>query len=250
MFDSWSPDRRLREARQRTDRLVDECTNLIWTQANISKFVFRSALTEQVTHSRAAIAFRALQHDLVSHAIVRLCAIWDRPSQDKVSIPTILALMESSAVRGLWIGELIHYWKTQRIHMVDEEAWPGAHAEVEAHLRERSVRDFVPRAANAFLTAENRTRRLMASDRLGAAKQRRNRHLAHNLTLKDDSAVRMVRYEDLTGLLIPAVCVVGRLHSAINGSSMDFRGCFRQSRKAVAELWDNTIVKLPPRRVT
>ena len=132
--------------------------------------------------------------------------------------------------------------------MIGHEAWPGAHAMTERHIQEQNVREFVPKTAYAFLSAEARAKALIASDQLRAAKRRRDRHLAHNLTLEAAPDERGVRYGDLAALLLPAVFVVRRLNLALNGSDMDFRASFRQARRSVAELWDNTKVNISSRR--
>lgn len=245
---SWTDERRLAEAKQRTDRLVAECTNLIWTHQNIRKLVMSPAVASQIPSSYAAHAFTSLQHDLVGLAIVRLCAMWDSPALGRASIPSVLKLMEPAGVRELWIGEWIAYWNSGSIHTIGPEAWPGAHATSERSLQQWNVREFVPKTAYAFLSAARRAEALITSDQLRAAKRRRDRHLAHNLTLEAASDERGVRYGDLSALLLPTVFVVRRLQLALNGSDMDFRASFRQARTSVAELWDNTTVHISSHR--
>ena len=84
-FAPWTDERRLEQAKQRTDRLVTECTNLIWTHQNIRKLVMSPAVASQIPRSYAAHAFTSFQHDLVGLEIVRLCAIWDRARRTRLA---------------------------------------------------------------------------------------------------------------------------------------------------------------------
>jgi hypothetical protein len=61
-------------------------------EANV-KIIYSPRLISQIPVSYAAHAFNQFQSSMHLFEIVRLCALWDKPREDRESIPTIICLV-------------------------------------------------------------------------------------------------------------------------------------------------------------
>lgn len=98
-FERMSPSDRVDQARLKSEQLWDFLLELIQTDANNRVVNYSPTLSSQIPRSHAAHAFGNFQRGLLHLELIRLAALWDGPSMDRFSIPTILGLISNGRVR-------------------------------------------------------------------------------------------------------------------------------------------------------
>lgn len=254
IFDTWQAAKRLDEAKKRAQRLVDEISNLIFTHQNVMRLVLSPTVTDRIPRSYGAVSFASLQHDLVGFQLLRMCAAWDgegeKRASDKASIPIILRLMDDPKTLSLWHGEVENWWRGLGAPNFSSLGDPELERQLSAEFIRRRLAEHVPIAGCMMMKAKAEAQRLVSSQRMAEVRKYRNQHLAHNLIRGRSSAAPRVMYGDLRAILLPTIKIVWRLHSALNGSDMDFRGTIAMARRNAAELWQGVSFDIPDRDIS
>ena len=94
MFPKLTTAKRVQMAKRKTDRVVDHLLYLIALYESNAVVVHSDTLSKQIPRSRAAHAFNVFRQCMSHFEIVRLSALWDPPSPDRESIPTIVHLLK------------------------------------------------------------------------------------------------------------------------------------------------------------
>lgn len=249
-------DVRTTRAKERADKLVGHIATLFLMHEANAFVIYSPKLAGQIPRSYAAHAFNQFQRSMHLFEIVRLCALWDPPSLDRESIPTIIELFnEPSLVNQIARDRHNQYANEAEPADLDATSDPELAAAVRALWKkdrsafalktERQVRQQLAFAAEK--AAEVRS-----SSRLKAMRRFRNTYIAHNLTLpepdlKAKEQVSSIRYGDEAALLADTVAVADALHCGLNGTSFDWEESRQIARKNAAALWDNCAFHVPSR---
>ena len=169
-------------ARRKSEALSGFVTALIQTHANNRELVYSRRLSDMLGPSYAAHALNDLQKSSFSMELTRLCALWDSPSPDRVSLPTLMCLIADPQVVQRLERDHAAGWGGGDIRLDNEE-------ELSAEDREHFQAMF--RRRNDEFVGQNFRRNLRLSlcgvaavwrsDRLRGVFNHRDRFIAHNL---------------------------------------------------------------------
>lgn len=243
-----SADARITRAKERAGKLVSHIASLFLMHEANSLVVYSPTLSGQIPRSRAAHAFNQFQRSMHLFEIIRLCALWDPPGEDRESIPTIIKLFNDPALLDQIARETHDRYATEAetedsaatrdsAHAAAFTAWWKKDRSAYALKAEQQVRE-------QLHFATKKSAEVAASDRLRAMRKFRNTHIAHNLTLpepdmKAAEGVSSVQYGDETGLLKDTVAVAEALHLGLNGASFHWEESQQIARRNAAAIWDN-----------
>jgi AbiU2 len=224
MFEYLAAAKRIREAKAKTDRVVDHLNYLLKLHENNAIIAYSDALSSQITVAHAADAFKAFRSGLYHIETVHLCALWDPAKEDKKkkkisteeSIPTIIELIA--------LPEVI-----EAIEKKVKGRWPSDDDRF-AHKQAKKARKELEKAIKDVRT-------ILKSPMLKRTKNVRHKHLAHSLSKTKPGIARM-KYGDERKLLFKSLPIVEVLHRWINNGA-DFRFARTQeaARNHAEALW-------------
>jgi hypothetical protein len=210
------------------------------------KSVFSPILASQIPRSYAANAFNLFQHVMHDFELVRLCALWDRPvneRDEKESIPTVLELVDHSAVIDALVQAERAHWLdigSRNIASLNPELSEG---EVEL-IKKSEARFGEERASLARLELREATadaRNILGSTRLTALRNHRDKYLAHSLTStrreKAGGPMTPVKYSYAIELFDASIPIVEKLHRWVTGKGFEIEQSQKISRKCAEALW-------------
>jgi hypothetical protein len=256
-FQRWmgklSADERIRQAKDRADKLVGHTATLFLMHEANALVVYSPKLSGQIPRSHAAHAFNQFQRSMHLFEIIRLCALWDPPGTDRESIPTIVELFNEPALVDQIARDRHDRYANQ------EPADLGSDPEFAAAYRETWKADRIAAAQEAEQRLRQRlgfvaekAAKIATSPRLKAIRDFRDAYIAHNLTLPEpdmasEENVSRVRYGDETALLKNTVAVANALHSGLNDTSFAWDESRQMARRNAAALWENCAFNVPGR---
>lgn len=223
---------RIELASHKVEGLWNYVIDVCQTHENNRIVVRSDRLSRQIPQSHAARAFKNLQRATLHHEIIRLAALWDGPAADRLSIPTIIAIVaEQDVLRALY-----------KRHLLDRRA-------AEAHFGDElgdDLRDLIQaRAArNARDTVRHSFSRdagdglalgikVMNSSRRKAVADFRHRNIAHNLSLDAVS----LRSGQIDRLLHTTTIVANGLYGLIRRSGFAIDDSRDYARRCSESLW-------------
>ena len=80
--------------------------------------VYSPILSSQIPPSFAANAFNVFQRGMHQFEIVRLCALWDGADAAKENIPTVVELIDDSAIIDILADETRQHWAGDHIPLL------------------------------------------------------------------------------------------------------------------------------------
>ncbi len=182
-FQSLGVEARVKIARSKANKLSRFITTLIQTHANNQQLVYSKRPHEMVGVSFAAHSLSDLQRSSFAMELTRLCALWDAPKIDRISLPTIAALINHPEVLEILRRDHAAGWGGADPIKIDNED-ELAPEDID-HFREmfkRSTDQFVERTFHRNLRiAISGVSAVAASARLRAIFNYRNHFIAHNL---------------------------------------------------------------------
>lgn len=248
-----STDDTVKKAKRYTEKLVDLVRAAHAANENVRYVVYEPHLVDQVPHSHAARAYRHLQNTLLHYSIIRVCALYDTASGDKISLPKVLQLLDGKTVRKISRAtHRYHATQPEPRSMIDEND-----AEVRRELSEfwleyreergQREREFVRKRVRIARMVVARAERLFMQDHL---RPFRDNFIAHNL---DESAREGREIRVVLGMeeraFKHAQCAVDLLYLAVNGASFSWDSMEEQHSRSAREFWGNLIYSPPaPRR--
>lgn len=217
-------------------------------------------IAKQIPPSRATFAFRQLQSSQLLFEMLRLCALWDKPAQDRESIPTILKLLGKPEILDRIAAErhasfakevlsepparpqgsdedserdpearalVQQWWQAERLRRANEQK----------QLTQQRLQEVFDRAAD-----------VQGASYLGAMRSFRDAQLAHNLDVPDLLAqAKGLRLGDERLLLRQTVKVADRLHRALSDASFMWLPSRRMARRHARALWTRCTFDIDPR---
>jgi hypothetical protein len=227
-------DERIDLAAQKVRGLWDYIIDVCKTHEN-NRVISRSdRLAGQVPASHAAHALKNLQRGLLHYEIIRLAALWDGPRADRLSIPTIIAIVADRPVLKALYRRRFLSRRIEEAKLADDLEEGAARAFVVRAPREarHTTRTGFHRDMRDGLALGIRT--MNAKDRLAVAGFR-DRNIAHNLAL-DPVSLRLAQVDRL----LRTTTVVGNgLYGMILRSGFAIEDSRRYARRCTESLWGN-----------
>ena len=248
-FSAHPASERLALAKARADKLVHHTASLFLMHESNAVVVYSQKLSEQIPRSYAAHAFNQFQRSMQLFEIVRLCAMWDGPGNDRESIPTIIALFNEPKLIDQLVAEA-HAFHANELppDTVDRESaskWWRGDRQAFADQVAATIRD---KLAFAVSKAEE----VLEAPQLQALMAFRHSYIAHNLNMPDPSgddegSVEKPQYGDETFILDATVDVADALHHGLNRTAFDWKGSRDMARRNARALWDHCTFQVPVR---
>jgi hypothetical protein len=222
--ENLSTHERIAQAQDIIDKLIDHVQEIIALHESNRILVYSGKLSDQIPSSFAAHTFNALQRSQHLYEIVRLLALWDKPSKDRYSIPTVIALLDSDDVCQALIKKTRELWPAE-VHFGDERA---------ELTRKR------------LMVAKRIVSKVEMSEHHPALRRFRDDHVAHNLNLvrTPPKPHRLPKSGDERWLLKRSLWVVECLNRSIDDSSFDWDGSIKISCKNAVAFWHGVTIKV------
>jgi hypothetical protein len=224
---------RIELAEQKVRGLWDYIIDVCKTHEN-NRVISRSdRLAGQVPPSHAVHALKNLQRGLLHYEIIRLAALWDGPRADRLSIPTIIAIVSDRQVLQALYRDRLVSRRAEEARLA-EEVEDGAFAQALAAHAARSARqsarsgfhrDLRDGLALGIRTMNGKDRRAVASFR--------DRNIAHNLALDPVS----LRLSQVDRLLRTTTLVGNGLYGLVLRSGFAIDDSRRYARRCTESLW-------------
>lgn len=250
---AMSDDEQIRRAKHYTNKLTDLVIAAKAANENTRHAVYSQTLASQIPRSRAALAFKDLQNSLLYYSVVRACSLFDKPANDRISLPTVVRdISAKKAVRKI-------ARETRRYHADqleprsltpenDPEIRKWLSADWKEYSKERGLKEeqLVYRRVKIASKIVRRAERLFIESHL---RPFRDNFLAHNLA---DSARNGQKISFVLGMETKAIqhakCAVNQLHLALNGSSFDWEELEKMQRRNSDEFWEHLRYEPPGNR--
>jgi hypothetical protein len=187
-----------------------------------------------------SISFSMFMHDF---ELVRLCALWDAPGADRVSIPTVVELVDKPQIIEALVEEVRGHWANIGSRNLNPSSDPELIAIEEALIKEHEVRFGEHQATEAqaeLSEAIANTREIICSPRLKALKNHRDKHLAHSLTtkkLETHEPLPPVTYAYTSELFDTSIPIVEKLHCWVTGKGFSIAETRKISGRCAKALW-------------
>lgn len=239
----------IERAKSYTDSLVGFVSKANAANENMRHAVYSPHLAEQIPRSYASHAFTDLQNTLLYYSVVRVCALFDSASNDRISLHTVVRWLDGKKTVRKVARATYRYHSTlaeprrltpetdPEVQQLLEEHW-------ERHREERGQREqeLVYRRVRVARKVVDRAERLFIKHHL---RPFRDKFIAHNLA---DSA-RSGEVSFILGMedraLRHAKCAVDLLHLALNGTSFSWADMEKQHRRNAREFWTGLTYTLP-----
>jgi len=207
--------KRLEYAERKIARMLDSSVADVISFANIEQLVLSGNVWKRLRRPpAAALAFSALQHDIMQFQVIKLSRYWDRVDLDAFNLPTVVYLLKNEGVER----ELI-----QRHPLLEERHLIG---------REQLVRRWFKSSLASIARIEN-------SQGLLEAQNLRHK-FAHNLELtsaEKDTFVAVPKVRNILRLVRLTAVNIERLNRCVRGSDFDWAGSLRISRREANAFW-------------
>jgi hypothetical protein len=227
---SLAAEQRADAAREKMPRIIDQLISLLEIHEANRIIVYSDRLVSRVDGTPAATGFNVLQWSSFAYELVRLCALWDAPADNRDSIPTIAALVEGADVRALLRQRIKDEWTT----------WPERGELQAARLIGRLDRALEIIAA------------LQKSERLRNLVNHRDKNIAHSLSKSraemNGVAFNAPKYGYERKLLRVSISLADRLYLAINNRGFEFRRSRGQARVHAEGFWGAMRFEPVPKR--
>lgn len=248
-FNSLTPSERLVLAKVRADKLVHHLVPLFLMHESNAVVIYSQKLSEQVPRSYAAHAFNQFQHSMHLFELVRLCAMWDGPSDDRESIPTIIALFHKPELIDQLVADACALHANEMppgiIGAGDTSTWWKRDRKAFADVVAATIRE-------KLCFAVNKAEEILATPQLKALMDFRHSYIAHNLDIPElsgdaEGSVEKLKYGAEAEILDATVAVADALHRGLNRTAFDWQGARDMARRNAQALWDHCTFAIPDR---
>jgi AbiU2 len=252
LFKGVSLSDRISAAKDKTNRVVDHLLYLLELHENNAIILYSSKLSSQIPTSYAANAFNVFQRGLHQFEIVRLCALWDRAEMARENIPTIIELVDHADVIEFLVEETRSHWTEQEGAIISNPSDDPELRKLEMEAMKVSNKRFGQQQAmkerRELRKAIRDARAIMASERLTAIMNLRDKHLAHPLshTRREQKTgpVKPMKYGDEREILRAMLPIVEKLYCWVSGKSFSFAESRKIDRKNAKALWHGCTFKV------
>lgn len=244
MFESMTSTQRIELAKAKMEKVIDHFLYVLELHANNKFIIYSPILSRQIPTSYAANAFNVFQRGMHQIEIVRLCALWDSADPQKENIPTVVELIDDTAIIQALADETRDHWARQPVNILT----PPHSERVVAAIEQQMARDTnihfgneqAAKAKTELVQAITNARVVQSSNILKAVMNLRDKHLAHSLTAtrrEKHGPVRPMRYGDETALIMNSTPIIEHLFCWVNGKSFSIADSERIDDENAAALW-------------
>lgn len=236
-----SVEERISLAKQRTEKLVWLIVGSLQIHANNKAAIHSNKLSSQIPISYAANAFNEFARSLRFFELVRLSSLLDKPSEDRISIPTIIELIDCDNVQSTIRCDHFRYFSETALASIDNSL-PYVLVEQIKLSEIDFASDLATKNAHRLTKAIKISRRIMRSPRLRAIKHIRDNYLAHSLdqsTLRAAAKVEIAKLGYEAWLLQRTVYIANAFYLAVNGVSFDWGLSWEFAERNAHALWEN-----------
>jgi hypothetical protein len=235
-IDQLSPLERLLCAGKKVEAMLDLAIDLVHLHASNQIVCYSPLLSSQIPLSHAGVAFRIFSKALLQRELSSVCTFWDACREDRNSIPTVVELIDDDSVRDAILERKLREATEGRSLSAEDDD-----AELLEWITKLSDDEAVKSAARRVKLAQEvvqDARSFYDNDVLRAARDFRDRHLAHNLS---SDAVQFPelksKYGDEGKLLLFSQSILDKLDLATRNSSYDWSGTWRIAERNAKALW-------------
>ncbi|MEJ5901864.1 AbiU2 domain-containing protein [Ochrobactrum teleogrylli] len=247
-FDNFTPRQRVEVAQKRISILIDNILHWLLLRESNNIAIFSNTLSKQIPRSNAATAFNVLTDSLYRFEIIRLCTFWDKASKDRISIPTIVALLDNAETAEI-VGENAYRSASDPGH------WMGGSNDVDRAIQRMLKENALKRAETERIEAISNLTEvikeavdLASNTKIIGLRSFRDNYLAHSLVPNgSEKAIEVVRYGDENDVFEDTKRLVLRLHQIVNLTDFMFEDSRKMARRNAEELWNNCTFSIPAR---
>lgn len=253
IFDGLSASERVSLAKERMNRIVDHMVHLINIRQSNEVILYSDTLSKQIPRSYGANAFNVFRDVSFRYEIVRLCAMWDKASLDRESLPTVGLLVNDREVRRILSCEAY----SARAGILPRDLTPDPDPEMQEAI-DRSIADYTERSARREARKTLRGLRrfvrdveeIMSLESLDSLRAHRDTHMAHSLATAEVNVERMNRakYGQERIIFDRTLEIVHAGQIWINGSDFQFDESVRMALRNAKLLWENCSFNVPKGR--
>jgi len=243
MFENMTPVERIELAKAKMEKVIDHFLYVLELHANNKFIIYSPILSRQIPTSYAANAFNVFQRGMHQIEIVRLCALWDSEDLQKENIPTVVELIDDTAIIQALADETRAHWVKQPINIINPSRDRVLATIEQEAAKDSNIQFGNEQAATAkteLVQAITNARAVQSSNILKAVMNLRDKHLAHSLTAtrrEKHGPVRPMRYGDETALIMKSTPIIEHLFCWVNGKSFSIADSERIDDKNAAALW-------------
>lgn len=242
IFSGLTTADRVDRAKEKTSKLVDNMRH--WIALRECRLgLFQAKVHLQIPRSYAANAFNLMTEALFRSEVVRLCTFWDKPSLDRESIPTVIALVADKEVRRMLAREAYDAFAQSEPSILGDHG--AEETKVLQQILAADAKDQGRYECKSCLS-NLQSAKLKASGVLDSAEFRgllaiRDHQIAHSLKPSQTASdvMKDVRYGHEAVILDKTLAIVQSLHLAINSGNFDFEERKSYAARDAAELWAN-----------
>lgn len=213
---------RIETARNKANQLFERCVEIERIHANNRYLMYSETFRGGLAHTFAGNAYASLRHANFGFELIRLAALWDSASADKVCVPEVIALISDGPVLDQLKQEFDGWYAG------DGDFMRGPHND--------------RRWARSLCVAFGLSNALIGSERLKSIRRHRNKFLAHNLTTPTGSSPRF-GYE--RKLRLSTHRIANALTTLLEDRGLDYDNSRDICRRHASEFWDGLSWELP-----
>lgn len=251
---SWTTEKRIEFAQDRVNQLTYRIQDILELHAANEIIQYSNDLSVQIPRSLAAHAFTSFQDAQFKYEIIRLAALWERAQDNVVSIPVVIAAIDSTEVIENLVDATYDAHANTGYRHLNPHDDPAVQKQID-EMMAASQREFAKeqsgKAADILAKSIDSAKAVVRRQETTSLRNLRD-YAAHSLTAtRRDSKSKTppMKYGEETELLDTTITLVENLYSWVNGTSFDISGdCFSQARRHARELWLNCTFSVPDRR--
>jgi AbiU2 len=234
---------RIDHAKGKMNRVVDHFLYLLELHENNAFIVFSAVLSSQIPESFAANAFNVFQRGCHQFEIVRLCALWDCPDEDKENIRTVIKLIDSPGVLDMLSEDMRQFSRNSDWGLINPSDDPGVREEASQIIKNSAAQEgeeHANRCHDELVHAIKSAEAIQKSSELAGIMNLRDKHLAHSLTQtrrEKNGVVQLMKFGDETKLLEESIPIVEALFNWVNGVSFSIADSREIDRENARLLW-------------
>jgi hypothetical protein len=243
MFENLDGAKRIELAKAKMEKVLDHFLYLLELNANNAYVVYSPILSSQIPPSYAANAFNVFQRSMHQFEIVRLCALWDSPGAEKENIPTVIELIDDSAIIDKLAEETRQHRANDHISLLnasDDSKLNAAEREAVRSAEQQFADEQASKAISELKHTIVQARSILRSSRLASVMNIRDKHLAHALERthrEKRGLVSPMKYGDERALLDQSMPIVEGLFCWVNGKSFSIENSREIDDENATALW-------------
>jgi hypothetical protein len=242
---------RIARASELTERVLDHTRLVLHLHASNQELNASDQIGRQVPRSYAAHTFNLLRDTQHRFELLRLTALWDAPSENRESIPTLLEYLRHPATLDEMERRYAAEWGqlANTTEILGDDHTPDQLAQIRALLQQSETafgRQEAAKGRRQLTLAIRAADKLSQSSRLRALVTFRNLSLAHNLDAGASAVTppNHTRYGDERFILERTIHVVSGLNIGIRGASFEWSEAKRIAQRYAKAFWGGVTVQV------